>query len=332
MHAINIIRKRQVCCLGGRKMKFLGRWILILLVFASASSNRLAQSRKELRDKEEVKQGTVLQVDSMMQSNRIDPSRVVNLSWQPRIFSYRNFLSDEECDHLIHLVNGETEVEMKVNGTSGNLGQNRQLRTSESQLNSEDAIVTRIEERLSAWTLLPKENSRSLWIKHNGLEEAEKRFDYIGNKSTYGLTEPLMAVVSLYLSNVSHGGEIIFPELKALSDCTRSNDVLKPVKGNAVLFFTVNLDSSPDKSSSHYRCPVIDGEMWYATKFFHLKSIEDNNKENLALEESGNVGDCSDEDDNCPEWAALGECQKNPVFMIGSPDYYGTCRKSCNAC
>lgn len=43
--------------------------------------------------------------------------------------------------------------------------------------------------------------------------------------------------------------------------------------------------------------------------------------------------DCSDEDDDsCPKWAAMGECARNPVFMVGSPDYYGTCRKSCNAC
>lgn len=112
-----------------------------------------------------------------------------------------------------------------------------------------------------------------------------------------------------------------------MSDCTKASNILRPIKGNAVLFFTLQPDATPDSSSSHARCPVLEGEMWYATKFFHLKAI---GGRNLSLE-SQDV-ECTDEDDNCPSWAATGECEKNPVFMVGSPDYYGTCRKSCNAC
>lgn len=67
--------------------------------------------------------------------------------------------------------------------------------------------------------------------------------------------------------------------------------------------------------------------MWYATKLFHIRSISG---EKVSPEADGT--ECTDEDENCPRWAAIGECQRNPVFMIGSPDYYGTCRKSCNAC
>ncbi|KAM7266180.1 hypothetical protein ACFE04_004077 [Oxalis oulophora] len=291
-----------------------------------ANSGDVEVSRKELRDnKDEFRQGNAIH------SNRINPSRVVNLSWQPRVFLYRDFLSDEECVHLINLANGEKDIKMGANGASGKSDGNSQRGTSDTQLNSDDTVVARIEERLSTWTLLPKENSKSIWITHYGVEEAGKKFDFIGNKSTSGLNEPLMAVVILYLSNVSHGGGIIFPELsvksKELSDCTKTNGALSPIKGNAVLFFTANLDASPDKGSSHSRCPVLDGDMWYATKFFHLKSIK---KYKLTLDSSNN--DCTDEDGNCPEWAARGECQKNPVYMIGSPDYYGTCRKSCNDC
>jgi len=64
--------------------------------------------------------------------------------------------------------------------------------------------------------------------------------------------------------------------------------------------------------------------MWYATKKFYLRAIK-------VFSDSEGSG-CTDEDENCPSWAALGECEKNPVYMIGSPDYFGTCRKSCNAC
>ena len=114
---------------------------------------------------------------------------------------------------------------------------------------------------------------------------------------------------------------------KIWSDCNKSSNILRPVKGNAILFFTLQPNASPDKSSSHARCPILEGEMWYATQFFHIRSVRGGK---VSMETDST--DCTDEDDNCPKWAAIGECQRNSVFMIGSPDYYGTCRMSCNAC
>lgn len=58
----------------------------------------------------------------------------------------------------------------------------------------------------------PSENGRPLQVMHFGLEEVEQNYDYFGNKSTLELTKPLMAIVVLYLSNVTRGGEILFPE------------------------------------------------------------------------------------------------------------------------
>lgn len=106
-----------------------------------------------------------------------------------------------------------------------------------------------------------------------------------------------------------------------------STNLLRPIKGNAILFFNARPNASPDKDSYHERSPVLQGDMWCATKFFHIRPI---NKSNFVSQQEND--DCSDEDENCPQWAALGECQKNPVFMVGSPDYYGTCRKSCHVC
>lgn len=114
---------------------------------------------------------------------------------------------------------------------------------------------------------------------------------------------------------------------KIWSDCTKSSYTMRPTKGNAILFFNLHPNATPDKSSSHARCPILEGEMWWAVKFFHVKAIG-GVKGQLQADNS----DCTDEDESCPKWAATGECQRNSVFMIGSPDYYGTCRKSCNAC
>ncbi|XP_062154739.1 probable prolyl 4-hydroxylase 12 isoform X2 [Alnus glutinosa] len=303
--------------------------ILLLLAFTSSFLSCFAESRKELRDRG-ANVETVIQLGHFVDSYRIDPSRVVQLSWQPRVFLYKGFLSEEECDHLTSLAHGVKKTILGNDNSSGHVVKNWKLTSSEIPLNLEDDVVSRIEERISAWTFLPKENGRPLQVMHFGLEEVEQNYNYFGNKSTLELTKPLMAIVVLYLSNVTRGGEILFPESelgKIWSDCTKSSGILRPIKGNAILFFTLHPNASPDKSSSHARCPVLEGQMWYATKFFHIRSISG---EKVSSESDGT--ECTDEDENCPRWAVIGECQRNPVFMIGSPDYYGTCRKSCNAC
>ncbi|KAG5234582.1 ShTK domain-containing family protein [Salix suchowensis] len=284
-------------------------------------------SRKELRNTEPHLE-TMIQSGSSIQINRVDPSRVVTVSWRPRVFMYNGFLTDEECDHLISLAQGTKETSEGKDDDSGRTGRNRLLASSTSLLNMDDNILSRIEERVSAWTLLPKENSKPLQVMHYGIEDAKNNVDYFGNKSAIVSSEPLMATLVFYLSNVTQGGEILFPKSevksKIWSDCTKISDSLRPIKGNAILFFTVHPNSSPDMGSSHSRCPVLEGEMWYATKTFYLRAIK------VFSDSEGS--ECTDEDGNCSSWAALGECEKNPVYMIGSPDYYGTCRRSCNAC
>lgn len=257
--------------------------------------------------------------NSVYYSNRIDPSRVVQISWQPRVFLYKGFLSDKECDYLISLAQEKS---------SGNGGYSKKEETS---LDMDDDIVKRIEERLSVWTFLSKENSKPLQVMHYGLEKDRRNLDYFTNKTKLESTGPLMATVILHLSNATQGGQILFPESvtksSSWSNCRNNSEILQPVKGNAVLFFSINLNSSPDKSSLHARCPVLKGDMWSAIKFFYIRSISGGKVSTMPEDE-----DCTDEDDSCPAWAATGECQRNPVYMVGSPDYYGTCRKSCNAC
>ncbi|KAK9292155.1 hypothetical protein L1049_020114 [Liquidambar formosana] len=313
-------------------------WVSLILAFTcsfSSCSAEIFSSRKGLRSKEVI-QEAVIQLGRSIQFNRIDPSRVIQLSWQPRsgssyieVFFQMRSVSTLFLWHL-----ARKKSSLGNDGDSENNVMNRPLTSLEDPLNKKDDIAVRIEERISAWTFLPQENSRPLQVLHYGLEEAKQNYDYFGNKSTLGLSEPLMATVILYLSNVTQGGGILFtnseyknPQLgsKIWSDCTESSYALRPIKGNAILFFTTHPNATPDKSSSHARCPVLEGEMWCATKFFHVRAVKE---EKILFE----LDECTDEDENCPRWASVGECQRNPTYMIGSPDYYGTCRKSCNAC
>ena len=55
----------------------------------------------------------------------------------------------------------------------------------------------------------------------------------------------------------------------------------------------------------------------------------DNAKE-ILIEDNINMSndyeDCIDENDNCKQWAAMGECDANPGYMQVS------CRRSCKVC
>lgn len=65
----------------------------------------------------------------------------------------------------------------------------------------------------------PSENSKPLQVMRYGLEEAKENTDYFGKKSALGLSQPLMATVVLYLSNVTQGGELLFPNSEVRETC-----------------------------------------------------------------------------------------------------------------
>lgn len=300
----------------------------IFLLAVTFGGSSAYNSRKELRTKE-TNQDQIIQLSHPVQPKNIDPSQVIQMSWQPRVFLYRGFLSEEECDYLISWVHGKKSYTM-LRGDDSPMVDTNDIRDDLGiSVDSDDEIARRIEERISAWTFLPKQNSKSLTVLHFAPEASKQNYHYFDNKYVEQVGEPVMATVILYLSNVSQGGQLLFPQSKSgiWTDCSKSSSIFRHSRGDAIVFFNLHLNATPDRSSRHARCPVIQGDLWFATKFFYLKSIS--TTKDLARSDDA---DCTDEDENCPDWAAVGECQKNSVFMIGSPDYYGTCRKSCNAC
>ncbi|XP_072951534.1 probable prolyl 4-hydroxylase 6 [Typha angustifolia] len=265
-----------------------------------------------------------------------DPARVTQLSWRPRAFLYKGFLSHEECDHLIKLAKGKLVKSMVADNDSGKSVMST-VRTSSGMFleKHQDEIVARVEQRIAAWTFLPEENGESIQILHyeNG-QKYDAHFDYFHDKRNQALGGHRVATVLMYLSDVKKGGETVFPNAEGKlsqhkdetwSDCARTGYAVKPNKGDALLFFSLRIDATTDPSSLHASCPVIEGEKWSATKWIHVRNFDKPLRKSTS-------GECSDDNELCPRWAAIGECQKNPKYMVGSEDSVGFCRKSCGVC
>lgn len=92
-----------------------------------------------------------------------------------------------------------------------------------------------------------------------------------------------VATVLLYLTSTEEGGETTFPHESSWanplrnpsraspSDCARGNVYVKPQRGDALLFYSLQTDGSFDPSSVHGGCPVIEGEKWTAVFWIHEK-------------------------------------------------------------
>ncbi|XP_023523636.1 probable prolyl 4-hydroxylase 7 [Cucurbita pepo subsp. pepo] len=278
--------------------------------------------------------GSALRLKGSSSPLIFDPTRVTQLSWQPRALLYKGFLSDKECDHLINLSRGRLERSMVADNKSGKRVSSK-VRTSSGTfvLKGQDEIIAAIEARIAAWTFLPLENGEPIQILHyeNG-EKYEPHFDFFVDEVNKELGGHRVATVLMYLSNVEKGGETVFPhsEFKesqekddSWSDCARMGYAVKPQKGDALLFFSLNVDGTTNPRSMHGSCPVIEGEKWSATKWIHVRSFD-----NPILPNKG----CMDFNENCPLWAENGECKNNPRYMLGSETASGYCRKSCQAC
>ncbi|CAK8533583.1 unnamed protein product [Lathyrus sativus] len=268
---------------------------------------------------------------------KFDPTRVTQLSWNPRAFLYKNFLSDEECDHLKTLAKDKLEKSMVADNVSGKSIQS-EVRTSSGMFlkKAQDEVVADIENRIAAWTFFPIENGESLQVLHyqHG-EKYEPHFDFFHDKANQLHGGHRVATVLMYLSNVEKGGETIFPHAEgklsqpkddSWSECAHKGYAVKPRKGDALLFFSLHLNATTDSNSLHGSCPVIEGEKWSATKWIHVADFE------KPIHQDIDDGECADENVSCAAWAKVGECEKNPSYMVGYEGVKGKCRKSCNVC
>ncbi|KAL4278921.1 hypothetical protein GQ457_03G037870 [Hibiscus cannabinus] len=208
------------------------------------------------------------------------------LSWEPRAFIYHNFLSKEECEHLINIAKPRMAKSTVVDSKTGKSKDSR-VRTSSGMFlrRGQDRIVWDIEKRIADFTFIPVEHGEGLQVLHYEVgQKYDAHFDYFVDEFNTKNGGQRMATVLMYLSDVEEGGETIFPAAKGnvsdvpwwneLSECGKQGLAVKPKMGDALLFWSMRPDATLDPSSLHGGCPVISGNKWSSTKWMHVEEYK----------------------------------------------------------
>lgn len=202
------------------------------------------------------------------------------ISWLPRILVLHNFLSMEECDYLSAIARPHLQVSTVVDTKTGK-GIKSNVRTSSGMFLSPEEkkypMIQAIEKRISVFSQVPVENGELIQVLRYEKDQYYKpHHDYFSDTFNLKRGGQRIATMLMYLSDNVEGGETYFP-MAGSGECSCGGKVVKglsvkPVQGDAVLFWSMGLDGQSDPSSLHGGCEVLSGEKWSATKWMRQRA------------------------------------------------------------
>jgi len=209
---------------------------------------------------------------------------IETLSVHPLILSVKEFISENECDHIIKISGAGMEYS-EVSLMDKDKGRpSSDFRTSQSFfLEANDEVMHALETRTASLTRIPKTHQEHTQVLRYGhSEKYDAHLDYFDAELykedpamqamiDYGRRNRL-ATVFWYLSDVEEGGHTIFPRFNGapqpwvFDDCTKGLKV-KPEKGKVIVFYNMLPNGDGDPLSLHGACPVEKGIKWAANKW-----------------------------------------------------------------
>ncbi|KXZ48876.1 hypothetical protein GPECTOR_25g461 [Gonium pectorale] len=261
--------------------------------------------------------------------------RIETISWNPRAFVHHNFLTEAECDHLVHIGTQRVSRSLVVDSATGQ-SKLDDIRTSYGAAFSraEDPVIAEIEERIAEWTHIPPAHGEPIQIlRYENGQKYDAHWDWFDDPvhhKMYLSDGNRYATVLLYLSEVEEGGETNLPladpidlSVQAIenpSPCAAKMGLsIKPRKGDALLFFDMDIQGSKgDRKALHASCPTLKaratGMKWTATKWIHNK-VYMGKYDPMRM-----AAKCEDAASDCASRVAAGECTSNMDKMMNQND------------
>eukprot|EP00940_MAST-03C_sp_MAST-3C-sp2_P001804 g1804.t1 len=236
----------------------------------------------------------------------------------PRVFRVRNFLSQEEADDLVAFSQSEKNAYRMSPSTTGTKSwkelseRERELavkaaartgRTSNSGFVTSTPTAMRVKRRVSEllrFDAYAESRMDGVQVLRYNLKEAYiPHFDFFEPRVIHGHDYDSanggtnrFATVFLYLSDVSEGGQTVFPKAERADDAREDDGAWRTKlraliadessweakmveqcytrfstearKGDAVLFYSQHPNGTLDRQSLHGGCPVLEGQKWAA--------------------------------------------------------------------
>ncbi|ETV93665.1 hypothetical protein H310_12432 [Aphanomyces invadans] len=234
------------------------------------------------------------------------PITLESFNDSPRVFLVHDFFTEEEADGLIERILSIDHELNKLQRSGVGPRQSGQkvhssVRTSENAFDSESPIAVTINKRafdllrigefqgdMADGLQLLRYKQKQAYIPHNDYFSEGATRDWNWNPKSGGSNR--FATVFLYLSNVTRGGQTVFPlanmppgvahstpptddemelfekgswEYKMVKQCY-SKLASYPRKAHAVLFYSQKGNGEVDPMSEHGGCPVLEGTKWGA--------------------------------------------------------------------
>ena len=180
------------------------------------------------------------------------------------IYAIRDFLSGEECDHLIGMIDEVAQPSQVFD-----VAPSAQYRTSYSgDINPHDSFVKMVERRLS--DLLGIDPAWGECVQGQRYREGQQfmaHCDWFDTRAEYweierGRGGQRSWTAMAYLCDVAEGGETEFPLVGA---------TIPPQRGALIVWNNAREDGVPNDATLHAARPVVKGVKYVITKWFRTR-------------------------------------------------------------
>ena len=206
-----------------------------------------------------------------------DDEEKANYITGPWVITLDNFLSEEECEHLIELGHdagferSTGFVKMDESGNADDMVTDQRTSSNawcDTERCNNDKIVNDIRDRMHNMVDIPRVNSEILQLlKYEPGQYYKMHHDYSPFERDQ-FQGPRILTIFMYLSNVEEGGGTNFP---ALDDLT-----VHPRAGRVLLWPSVRNDKPHDLDLRvlHEALPVVAGTKYAANVWIHQRDLQ----------------------------------------------------------
>lgn len=277
---------------------------------------------------------------------------LTTMSLRPLVIKMSGFLSTKESEYVMKRAHGQLKRSgvVSMDGDDGS-GQQARTSTNTALARGGSPTIYALESRAHQLTRLPYDLGEEIQVvRYTGGQkyEAHRDFfhpnDYVNQPSILDWVDcgarNRVATVFWYLNTVKgKGGETYFPralnsdgvEYKPWNydfrDCYRGVAV-KPVQGDAVLFYSMLPNGELDERSLHGGCPPENETKWGANQW--IWNVKDGPNAPCKQTQKGAQLPCRDFNTGCSAWAKAGDCDS--ADATAQTTVQQLCPLSCGVC